>query len=310
MNKPMTGPRLTALAGLSDFARADAKPSGEMQYLPVALIDEDPNQPRRTFDDATLRELGEDMQTNGQLQPIGVVPGEQGRYVLRFGARRLRACRMVGIPRIAYVLARADHGIAAQVAENQQREGLSNTDLAAAVARMTADGMKNKDIARAAGVKEYEIKYFRALGALPDFLAPWTDKADARALTELAQAWERNEAAQADIEAATEQAEDLTVAEVRRIIAATTGKIIQSFDQKPDRTPLDTVSEAGQLVQAPDTEPASASPKAARADIPQSPETEMLTWIIQRAKAALKDGNGQAAFEEIARKIMQTEHDT
>ena len=107
-----------------------------MQYLPMALVGEDPDQPRRTFDEVSLLELGEGIKTNGQLQPVGVVPV------------RAAATRSSSVP-----------GAFAQVAENQQREGLSNTDLSAAVARMTEAGMKNKEIAWAAGLKEYELKY-------------------------------------------------------------------------------------------------------------------------------------------------------
>ena len=271
-----------------------------MQFLPIALVDEDPDQPRRTFDEASLRELGEDMKANGQLQPVGVVPGEGGRYTLKFGARRLRACRAAGIPRIAYVLAQANHGVAAQVAENQQRQGLSNTDLSAAVARLTADGMKNKEIARVAGLKEYELKYYRQLTSLPAFLKPWTDRADARALTELAQAWEKHEAARDAIEVATsENGPDLTVAAVRRIIEATTGHVIQSFDKKKKAGQLVQTEEpkqereAGQLVQGP-------APEA-----PDSAQAVTLKWIIKRSQSALKNPSDIGAFDDIVRKISE-----
>jgi hypothetical protein len=88
---------------LDTFAELDAA-FGEQDgvvTLPLELIDEDPQQPRETFDARELADLAETVRRRGVLQPIVVGPQDaQGRYRLRFGARRLRAARLAGLVEI------------------------------------------------------------------------------------------------------------------------------------------------------------------------------------------------------------------
>ena len=92
--------------------------SGEtisIELLPIASIEEDPNQPRRVFDEATLEELAINIETtagessapwiDGLLHPVNVYPnpgwdeGSPGpRWRLLTGARRLRTYRLRGWP--------------------------------------------------------------------------------------------------------------------------------------------------------------------------------------------------------------------
>src|SRR5450631_2864706 len=100
-------------------------PPAETEGLPlqiaVGLIDEDPNQPRTEFDPARLDELTQSITVRGVLQPVSVRPHPEaaGRWILNFGARRLRATKRAGKPTIpAYVDRKADRYD--QVIENEQ----------------------------------------------------------------------------------------------------------------------------------------------------------------------------------------------
>lgn len=62
--------------------------------VPPDLIEADPNQPRREFDPAGIRDLMASIAAVGLIQPLVVIPLEGGRYRLVAGERRLRAIRM------------------------------------------------------------------------------------------------------------------------------------------------------------------------------------------------------------------------
>jgi len=64
--------------------------SGGPTWIPLGLIDHNPYQPRKVFDEAELAELAESIQQHGMLQPI-VVRKLGERYQLVSGERRLRA---------------------------------------------------------------------------------------------------------------------------------------------------------------------------------------------------------------------------
>ena len=62
--------------------------SSAFQFLAIDQIHESTTNPRRTFDEAKLRELAESIKHNGLIQPITVRPNSQ-RGLLQF--RRIRA---------------------------------------------------------------------------------------------------------------------------------------------------------------------------------------------------------------------------
>ena len=72
--------------------------AGQPMQIGVDLIDEDPQQPRTLFEEAAMAELAASITERGVLQPISVRPHPEipGRWLLNFGARRLRACRFAG----------------------------------------------------------------------------------------------------------------------------------------------------------------------------------------------------------------------
>lgn len=105
------------------------------------LIDEDPDQPRRTFNEESLRALGESIKCEGQLMAIAVQPHPHaaGRYMVVDGARRYRASRLAGLTAIR---AEVRHGMdsntvkVAQIVANLQREDLTLQDTIAGCAHL------------------------------------------------------------------------------------------------------------------------------------------------------------------------------
>lgn len=208
--------------------------TGAAMKLRLDQVEEDPDQPRQAFDPEALEQLAASIRMVGVLQPIAVRPLTGDRYRLVYGARRLRAARLAERSHIpAYVVEDEQAGLTAQVIENQLRAGLSNSDLAEAIRRLSEGGMKVKEIAVVTGLPDWRLRHFRAVPTLPPFLLARLDQADMRALYELQGAWEKaKEPAREALEAAVgrlPEDEALTVTEARRIIGAVTGKPTHSI---------------------------------------------------------------------------------
>src|SRR5262249_46709525 len=86
---PLTGERRARLGrGLEALRSGEASAEGATRAeVPVDAIEENPHQPRKTFDDDEIASLGASIRTHGVLQPL-VVRQVGGRYQLIAGERR------------------------------------------------------------------------------------------------------------------------------------------------------------------------------------------------------------------------------
>ncbi|HEX7858494.1 MULTISPECIES: ParB/RepB/Spo0J family partition protein [Pseudomonadota] len=212
-----------AASSFGNLRAATGEGQGEALRILLADIDEDPNQPRRSFDQAELESLAESIKLKGVVQPIVVRPPVDGRYMLAFGARRYRASKLAGAADIpAIVRAASDDDYAAQVIENQQRANLSNNELATAIEQLSAAGHNNKQIGTICNLKDYQVAAFKQVGKFPDELRERLDNADIRALYDLFRQWGKTPAE--IIDALPDAETFITITEARRIIGSITGK--------------------------------------------------------------------------------------
>jgi ParB family chromosome partitioning protein len=104
--------------------------------IQLERIEPDPQQPRRTFDEAKLAELTASIRIEGVLQPI-VVRYDDGRdtYVIVHGERRWRASREAGLAVIPAIVREVpeDRRLIQQLMENIVRDDLNAIDRAAAL---------------------------------------------------------------------------------------------------------------------------------------------------------------------------------
>ena len=113
---------------------ADSLPiTQRVMDLPVADVRANPHQPRRDFDETSLKELAASLKTNGVIQPI-VVRQSAGGYELIAGERRLRAAKIAGLATVPAIVKEVDGLTQAQFAlvENIQREDLNPIERAEA----------------------------------------------------------------------------------------------------------------------------------------------------------------------------------
>jgi ParB/RepB/Spo0J family partition protein len=121
--------------------------------IPIEKIIVSKDNPRQTFDEDSLRRLGESIKTYGQLQPI-VVRQHGSDYELVVGERRLRASTIIGLTEIEAVVKDVDDSTALELKliENTQREDLSDAEKGDAVLALWANYDKYntiKDVANA-----------------------------------------------------------------------------------------------------------------------------------------------------------------
>ncbi len=99
--------------------------------LDIDTIRVNPYQPRKTFDEKSLKELAESIKKHGLLQPIVVIEDIDG-YMLIAGERRLRASKIAGLEKIKAIIVDIEEDKYRELAliENIQREDLDPIDLA------------------------------------------------------------------------------------------------------------------------------------------------------------------------------------
>ena len=159
------------LPDMGELLLGSTAASGAPKRLPLADIDEDPEQPRHEFDAEALNELAATIAARGVRQPVSVRlhPSKPGRWMLNFGARRLRASKLAGkvdIP--AFVDAGFDSYD--QIIENEQREALKPLELALFVKRELEKGASQAEIARRLGKSQTYVTFVRAMIDPPAWL--------------------------------------------------------------------------------------------------------------------------------------------
>ena len=118
---------------LEPYAAPQAE-AGRVLEISVRDIDTNRAQPRKSFDEAALRELADSIRVHGVVQPLLVKPNG-GRYTIVAGERRFRAARLAGLAAVPALAVEYDDAKMQEVAliENLQREDLNPIEEAAAI---------------------------------------------------------------------------------------------------------------------------------------------------------------------------------
>ena len=166
--KPGMGRGLGAILSVSSES---AKPGGEeLRQLRVDLIEPNPKQPRREFDEETLEALAGSLGEQGVIQPVLVRPRAGGTFELVAGERRWRAARLAGLESIPALVREREDGAALEVAliENMAREDLNPIEEARACAALVEElGLTRKEIGRRIGRSRVAVSNLVRLLDLP-----------------------------------------------------------------------------------------------------------------------------------------------
>ncbi len=135
MSKTGLGKGLSALIPVGPEQLNRDEPISEIE---IALIKPNPFQPRRVFNEEKLVELADSIKEHGVVQPIVVRKGENGKYELVVGERRLRACQIIKLKKIPAVIKEFSREQMMEIAlvENIQRQDLNPVEEAKAYKRL------------------------------------------------------------------------------------------------------------------------------------------------------------------------------
>ena len=125
---------------------AEQKPDA---YIRLSLIEPNRNQPRKQFEDDSLRELADSLKTYGVIQPL-IVRKKEDHYEIVAGERRWRAAKLAGLREVPVIVREYDDAQMSEVAliENLQRKDLNPMEEALAYrALMEEYGLRQADVA-------------------------------------------------------------------------------------------------------------------------------------------------------------------
>ena len=124
-NKGGLGKGFGALLGES--LREDTQNNTGISTLSMALVEPNPEQPRKVFDPEGMEALKKSISTHGIITPITVRTAQNGYYQIIAGERRWRAARSIGLTEIPAFIIEADDQKVMELAliENLQREDLN-----------------------------------------------------------------------------------------------------------------------------------------------------------------------------------------
>jgi ParB family chromosome partitioning protein len=156
-------PKLLAVAGT--VARRERT---TLTLVPVAVLEPNPAQPRKHFDDEKLEELASSIRARGLLQPI-VVRRADDRFQIVAGERRYRAAKLAGMERVPALIRDTDDPLELALIENLQREDLTPLEEAEALAGLIErHSYSHKDVGELIGKSRPYVSNALALLRLPD----------------------------------------------------------------------------------------------------------------------------------------------
>lgn len=138
----------------------------EVEEISLNEIRPNPYQPRKTFDDKSLKELSESIKENGVFQPIIIRKSING-YEIIAGERRYRASKLAGKTTIPAITRQFDEAQMMEVAvlENLQREDLTPLEEAQAYEMLQKNlGLTQEEVSKRLGKsRPYIANYLRLL---------------------------------------------------------------------------------------------------------------------------------------------------
>jgi ParB family chromosome partitioning protein len=122
-----------------DTVSVGNKSPNAVVQLPIARLVANPEQPRKNFDEAELKELADSIAEHGIIQPIIVADAgggaaKDGSYIIIAGERRTRAARLAGLKEVPAIIRKYtdQRRLEVSLVENIQRSDLNPIEEAAA----------------------------------------------------------------------------------------------------------------------------------------------------------------------------------
>ena len=168
-NKGGLGKGFGALLGES--LREDTQNNTGISTLSMALVEPNPEQPRKVFDPEGMEALKKSISTHGIITPITVRTAQNGYYQIIAGERRWRAARSIGLTEIPAFIIEADDQKVMELAliENLQREDLNPIEEAKGYSTLIKQfNLTQEQVAERVGKSRPSVANALRLLALPE----------------------------------------------------------------------------------------------------------------------------------------------
>ena len=134
------------------------------------------DQPRKKFDEESLRDLSESIKVHGLLQPITVKNNDNGKFTIIAGERRWRASQIAGIKKVPVNIINIGDKNLFELAlvENVQREDLNPVEAAMAIKDLIEKyNFSNEQLIKVTGKKRASITNTLRILELPKKVLNW-----------------------------------------------------------------------------------------------------------------------------------------
>ena len=141
------------------------------QEIDIHLIDRNPSQPRKSFDEEALKSMAASISMYGVLQPILLVKSEGGRYLIIAGERRFRASLLAGLKTIPAIIKELSPQEIQEISliENLHRENLNAIEAAEGIKELMENhGLTQEEVAVRIGKSRPYVTNTLRLLQLPD----------------------------------------------------------------------------------------------------------------------------------------------
>ncbi|MFB3922329.1 MAG: ParB/RepB/Spo0J family partition protein [Terriglobia bacterium] len=145
-------------------------PTAGLESVAIDRIDPNPFQPRRTFPEASLKELADSIRASGLVQPV-LLRRAGERFQLVAGERRWRAARLAGIESVPAVIRDLSDREALELAltENLLREELNPLEVAHGFEALQSKyALTHEEIAARLGISRSAVTNTLRLLGLPE----------------------------------------------------------------------------------------------------------------------------------------------
>jgi ParB family chromosome partitioning protein len=157
------------------------KKAGRELLIPLDKLLPNPDQPRKHFAEAELRELSDSIREHGIIEPVIAEDAGGGNYTIIAGERRCRAARLAGLTEAPVILRSYSDEKRMEVSliENIQREDLNPIEEASAYKRlMEFSGLSQDEVAAKVGKNRSTVANALRLLKLPAAVREDIEKGD------------------------------------------------------------------------------------------------------------------------------------
>lgn len=159
VKKTGLGKGLDALFSMPVEENETIREDDKLQNLKIIDVEPNREQPRKNFDEDSLKDLADSIERYGVIQPI-VVTQKEGYYAIVAGERRWRAAKIAGLNEIPAIIRENDERKNKEIAliENIQREDLNAYEKASGIKALMEDyHLTQEEIAKVLGKSRSSI---------------------------------------------------------------------------------------------------------------------------------------------------------